>query len=377
MASDYPLKVFYDASCPVCALEMDKLGARDTAGRLVLVDMSAPDFNAACHGFDAADLDAAIHAVRPDGSVVRGMAVLRLAYAAAGLGWLLRPSGLRSAPAGVRRRLPRLRPPSEVDLACPGAGDRLPSAPAGEEGSLVNILVCGASGCVGRAVVQALRWRGHRVVAARPPGAAPTDETLALDYMQRAHARRLGRGAARPAHRRGGQLRRHPHAGRRCELRAGAHRGPGRAVPRCRARRHRPGGADLGARRRHRGRARRNRLPAQQAARRRGPARPRPRCGDRSPVAGVRPPKRERRLVRHARRPAGDRPARPRPAAGAADPRARAGRDRRRAGRAQRLGARHLRARRKGADRLPADARRLPRRRSASARRSGCRCRCP
>ncbi|MCE9660090.1 MAG: DUF393 domain-containing protein [Burkholderiales bacterium] len=94
MVSDYPLKVFYDASCPVCALEMDQLGARDTAGRLVLVDMSAPGFDAACHGFSHAELDAAIHAVRPDGSVVRGMAVLRLAYAAAGLGWLLRPSAM-------------------------------------------------------------------------------------------------------------------------------------------------------------------------------------------------------------------------------------------------------------------------------------------
>ena len=92
MASDYPLKVFYDASCPVCALEMDQLRARDAAGRLELVDMSAPGFDAACHGFAHADLDAAIHAVRPDGSVVRGMPVLRLAYAAAGLGWLLRPS---------------------------------------------------------------------------------------------------------------------------------------------------------------------------------------------------------------------------------------------------------------------------------------------
>jgi predicted DCC family thiol-disulfide oxidoreductase YuxK len=95
MASDYPLTVYYDASCPVCALEMDQLGARDTAGRLVLVDMSAPDFDARCHGFNHADLDAAIHAVRPDGSVVRGMAVLRLAYAAAGLGWLLRPTAIR------------------------------------------------------------------------------------------------------------------------------------------------------------------------------------------------------------------------------------------------------------------------------------------
>jgi len=92
MASDYPLTIFYDASCPVCALEMDQLGARDAAGRLVLVDMSAPGFDAGCHGLTHAKLDAAIHAVRPDGTVVRGMAVLRLAYAAAGLGWLLRPS---------------------------------------------------------------------------------------------------------------------------------------------------------------------------------------------------------------------------------------------------------------------------------------------
>ena len=94
MATDYPLKIFYDASCPVCALEMDQLHARDADGKLVLVDMSAPGFDAACHGFSHADLDAAIHAVRPDGSVVRGMPVLRLAYQAAGLGWLLRPTGV-------------------------------------------------------------------------------------------------------------------------------------------------------------------------------------------------------------------------------------------------------------------------------------------
>lgn len=93
MASDYPLKIFYDASCPVCALEMDQFRARDAVGRLELVDMSAPGFDAACHGFAPADLDAAIHAVRPDGTIVRGMPVLRLAYAAVGLGWLVRPTG--------------------------------------------------------------------------------------------------------------------------------------------------------------------------------------------------------------------------------------------------------------------------------------------
>ena len=92
MRSDYPLTIFFDASCPVCALEMDHLRARDKTSRLVLVDMSASGFDAARYGLALPELDAAIHALRPDGSVVRGMAVLRLAYAAAGLGWLLQPS---------------------------------------------------------------------------------------------------------------------------------------------------------------------------------------------------------------------------------------------------------------------------------------------
>jgi len=47
----------------------------------------------------------------------------------------------------------------------------------------VNILVCGGSGCIGRAIVQALRWRGHRVVAASRNGNAG-GETMALDFMQ-------------------------------------------------------------------------------------------------------------------------------------------------------------------------------------------------
>lgn len=94
MGSDYPLTIFYDASCPVCALEMDHLGARDAGRRLMLIDMSAPGFDATPFGLTLSELDAAIHAVRPDGSVVRGMAVLRLAYAAVGLDWVLRPSAV-------------------------------------------------------------------------------------------------------------------------------------------------------------------------------------------------------------------------------------------------------------------------------------------
>ena len=90
MSAAATLTVFYDGACPVCSLEMDNLGRHCRAGELALVDISAAGFQAEQHGFVARDLDAVIHAVRADGSVVRGMDALRAAYAAAGLGWMLR-----------------------------------------------------------------------------------------------------------------------------------------------------------------------------------------------------------------------------------------------------------------------------------------------
>jgi uncharacterized protein YbjT (DUF2867 family) len=47
----------------------------------------------------------------------------------------------------------------------------------------VNVLVCGATGCVGRAVTRALRWRGHHVVAASRRSAGGTD-SMPLDFMR-------------------------------------------------------------------------------------------------------------------------------------------------------------------------------------------------
>ena len=87
------LTVFYDGACPVCSLEIDNLGRRCRAGELALVDISAAGFEASAHGFVARDLDAVIHAVRADGSVIVGMDALRAAYDAAGLGWMLRWTG--------------------------------------------------------------------------------------------------------------------------------------------------------------------------------------------------------------------------------------------------------------------------------------------
>lgn len=54
MNSVYPLTLLDDAACPVCALEMDHLRSRNTAGRLVFVNIAAPGFDAAAFGACAA-----------------------------------------------------------------------------------------------------------------------------------------------------------------------------------------------------------------------------------------------------------------------------------------------------------------------------------
>ena len=88
----YPLTLFYDAACPVCSLEMDHLRERDLAGRLIFVGIGAPGFDAAAHGVTLQAMNAEIHAKRPDGSMLKGVEVLHLAYEAVGLGWVLRAS---------------------------------------------------------------------------------------------------------------------------------------------------------------------------------------------------------------------------------------------------------------------------------------------
>lgn len=96
----YPLTLLYDASCPVCRLEMDELRHRSVAGQLVFVNISAPDFNladhwpasSAAHPPTMLDMNAALHGIGADGEVYTGVETIRLAYAAVGLGWLWAPT---------------------------------------------------------------------------------------------------------------------------------------------------------------------------------------------------------------------------------------------------------------------------------------------
>lgn len=91
MATEFTL--LYDRECPFCRLEVEWLLRRDRRGRLGAVDISAVGFDAARYGLDRERVHARLHGVRSDGTVVEGMAAIRAAWRAAGLGWVMAPTG--------------------------------------------------------------------------------------------------------------------------------------------------------------------------------------------------------------------------------------------------------------------------------------------
>ena len=93
-----PLTVLVDGNCPFCRLErrwLQRLDARRASDGFGLCfdDIADPTFDASLYGLELAALHGSIHAVEPDGTVLRGMDVFRAAYGAIGLGWLLAPTG--------------------------------------------------------------------------------------------------------------------------------------------------------------------------------------------------------------------------------------------------------------------------------------------
>jgi len=70
---DFPLQLFYDGSCSVCAMEVERYGRRDIAGRLVLTDISDPAFDPAPFGITMAEFMYQMHAIDRSGRVFRGV----------------------------------------------------------------------------------------------------------------------------------------------------------------------------------------------------------------------------------------------------------------------------------------------------------------
>ncbi len=90
---EYPVRVFYDASCPMCASELHALKRRDREGRLELVDCSAPEFDASPdrdESVSRAALMARIHARDASGRWLVGLDAFAVVYQVAGLTALAR-----------------------------------------------------------------------------------------------------------------------------------------------------------------------------------------------------------------------------------------------------------------------------------------------
>lgn len=102
----YPMTIYYDGACPLCTAEMSNIKQRSTDGRLEFVDISVPGFASQPPGVTQEALMRLIHARKADGSVIAGMEVFRLAYGAAGIGWVAGALGLPVIGALAERLYP-------------------------------------------------------------------------------------------------------------------------------------------------------------------------------------------------------------------------------------------------------------------------------
>lgn len=100
---DFPLRVFYDGSCRVCGAEVEGYGRKDRAGRLILVDVSAPDFDPAPYGVTLAEFMSRMHALDSGGRLYRGVEAFQAI-------WLAFPASRFLGLCGALIALPLVNP---------------------------------------------------------------------------------------------------------------------------------------------------------------------------------------------------------------------------------------------------------------------------
>ena len=70
----FPLQIFYDGSCSVCAFEAERYGRMDgEEGRLILVDVSVPSFDPLPYKISLSDFMNQLHVIDRNGNVFRGV----------------------------------------------------------------------------------------------------------------------------------------------------------------------------------------------------------------------------------------------------------------------------------------------------------------
>ncbi len=89
-SSAWQIKLLYDGECPLCLREVNFLRQRDAGqGRVVFVDIADPAYDPAEHGgIDFETAMGRIHALLPDGTLLKNVEVFRRVYEVVGLGWV-------------------------------------------------------------------------------------------------------------------------------------------------------------------------------------------------------------------------------------------------------------------------------------------------
>jgi len=113
-SNDNRLTVYYDGSCSVCTDEIDRYRRLDTAGKLHLVDISAPSFVSPVDG--ELDCNAHVHVfdrIRGKMSGIDAITFIRQEIEPSpfeGLRQLFRSTGDEEFPPGFLRRVRRILP---------------------------------------------------------------------------------------------------------------------------------------------------------------------------------------------------------------------------------------------------------------------------
>jgi predicted DCC family thiol-disulfide oxidoreductase YuxK len=85
----WQIRILIDGECPLCAREGRYLERLDGGrGGIQLEDLSSVDFDPSKYGLDQATVEARIHGILPDGTVVEGVEVFSRAYSAVGVTWI-------------------------------------------------------------------------------------------------------------------------------------------------------------------------------------------------------------------------------------------------------------------------------------------------
>ena len=89
-ASSWKIKLLYDGECPLCMREVKFLQKKDAGrGLVAFVDIAEDNYNPQENGnIDFETAMGRIHALLPDGTIVKNVEVFRRVYEELGLGWV-------------------------------------------------------------------------------------------------------------------------------------------------------------------------------------------------------------------------------------------------------------------------------------------------